>query len=238
MKIELIPLLQDNYAYLLIDGSGTVAVIDPSEAAPVQDLLESRGLTLDMIINTHHHGDHTGGNAALKKAYGCKVYAPEADAYRISTLDSGLKDGDTLNLGQSSAQVFATPGHTNGHICLYFAEDKALFCGDTLFGLGCGRLFEGTPEQMWESLSKIMALPDDTDIYCGHEYTLENGTFCLDIDPDNTDLQQRMADVRSAREQNLPTIPFTLALEKKTSPFLRAGSAERFAEIRCLRDAV
>lgn len=237
MKIDLIPLLKDNYAYLLVDNSGKVAVIDPSTAEPVKQLLDEKGLTLDYVLNTHHHWDHTGGNTALKKAYGCKVIGPQSDAHRIEDMDEGLKEGDAFMLGDTALQILETPGHTSGHICLYSAEDKALFCGDTLFSMGCGRLFEGTPEQMWNSLQKIIALPDDTRIYCGHEYTLSNGEFCLGVEKDNADLQQRVDDVKSLRAEGKPSIPSTLGLEKKTNAFLRAGSADRFATIRALKDA-
>lgn len=237
MEIKLIPLLKDNYACLLQDDSGKVAVVDPSEAAPVKAVLEEYGLKLDYILNTHHHGDHTGGNQELKAAYGCKVVGPAADARRIAGLDFGLKDGDIFELGESAARIIETPGHTSGHICFYFESDKALFCGDTLFSMGCGRLFEGTAAQMWHSLCKIMALPDETMIYCGHEYTLANGAFCLKIEPENPELQKRMEEVRRLRAKGLPTIPVTLAQEKDTNVFLRAGSAERFAEIRAAKDA-
>ncbi len=237
MQIELIPLLKDNYAYLLIDESGKTAVVDPSVAAPVQEALEAKGLTLDYILNTHHHWDHTGGNPGLKKKYGCEIAGPKADAHRIEDMDIRLSEGDIFALGDSKAQILETPGHTTGHICLYFAEDKALFCGDTLFAMGCGRLFEGTAEMMWTSLSKIMALPDDTRIYCGHEYTQDNGSFCLNIEPDNAELKARMEDVKAARAAGKPTIPSLLSLEKQTNVFLRAGSATRFGEIRTLKDA-
>ncbi len=237
MEIELIPLLKDNYAYLLIDESGAVAVLDPSEAMPVQAVLEEKGLTLDYVLNTHHHGDHTAGNAGLKEIYGCEIIGPAAETARINTMDRGLKEGDVFEFGRTSARIIETPGHTSGHICFYFAEDHALFCGDTLFAMGCGRLFEGSAEQMWNSLSKIMSLPDETRIYCGHEYTLANGEFCLSVEPDNADLQKRVEEVRGLRAGGFATIPTTLGLEKKTNSFLRAGSAEKFAQIRRLKDA-
>ncbi|PJB72610.1 MAG: hydroxyacylglutathione hydrolase [Alphaproteobacteria bacterium CG_4_9_14_3_um_filter_47_13] len=236
MEITLIPLLKDNYAYLLVDEDGSVAILDPSEAAPVKHLLEDKELKPDTIINTHHHWDHTGGNQALKKAYGCRIAAPAADSCRIEDLDIPLKEGDLLKIGTSTAQILETPGHTSDHICLYFPQEKALFCGDTLFAMGCGRLFEGTAGQMWKSLNKIMALPDDTLIYCGHEYTQANGEFCLTIEPDNTALKERMISVYQTRAENKATIPSILGLEKQTNVFLRAGSVQRFAEIRHLKD--
>ncbi len=237
MTIELIPLLQDNYAYLLITENGTVAIVDPAEAEPVQDLLDARNLKLHYILNTHHHGDHTGGNMTLKNAYSCPVVGPAADAHRIKELDTGLSDGDTFALGDQTAQVIATPGHTSGHISFYVPAANALFCGDTLFALGCGRLFEGTPDQMWNSLQKLAALPDDTRVYCGHEYTEANAAFCLTVEPDNEALKKRAEDIKGLRQQELPTIPSTIGLEKETNVFLRAGSAERFATIRALKDA-
>lgn len=232
MKIDLIPVLNDNYTYLLQDAEGCVAIVDPGEAAPVIDALESRGLTPDWILNTHHHGDHIGGNKALKEKYGCKIAGPAVDTHRIDSLDRELKEGDAI-LG---AQVLETPGHTSGHIVFFFPEAKALFSGDTLFSMGCGRLFEGTATQMWHSLGKILALPDDTQIYCGHEYTQANGAFCLSVEADNKDLQERMAEVEKLRAAGKPTIPVSLETEKKTNVFLRARSAERFAEIRKLKD--
>lgn len=237
MKIEAIPLLKDNYAWLLYGDDGAAVIIDPSESAPVEKMLEEKGLRLTCIVNTHHHGDHTGGNAALKKRYRCTIAAPAADAYRIAGMDIPLREGTVFSIGGANVEILETPGHTDGHICLYVPSEKALFCGDTLFAMGCGRLFEGTPEQMWHSLSKIRALPPDTRLYCGHEYTLSNGEFCLSIEPENKALQERMEQVRKTRAENKPTIPTTLALEERTNAFLRAGSAERFAEIRRLKDA-
>lgn len=237
MKITLIPLLRDNYGYLLQTDDGKVAVVDPSEAGPVSKLLEDKGLALDYVFNTHHHHDHIGGNAALKKTYGCRIAAPLADANRIPDVDIGLSEQETFKLGSETVQIIETPGHTSGHICLYFPDSRALFCGDTLFSMGCGRLFEGSAEQMWDSLSKIMALPEDTMIYCGHEYTQANGDFCLTIEPDNKALQERMKEVERLRTAGKPTIPVSLDSEKQTNAFLRAGSAKRFGEIRRMKDA-
>jgi hydroxyacylglutathione hydrolase len=235
MHIEAIPLLKDNYAYLLTSGAEN-ALIDPSEAEPVIALLDSRGIRLQAILNTHHHGDHTGGNLALKQKYGCRIYGPAAEASRIPGIDAGLKEGDVLKIGGGEARILSTPGHTLGHICAWFPADGALFCGDTLFSMGCGRLFEGTAAQMWDSLEKIMALPDETLIYCGHEYTLANGAFCREVEPGNQDIADRMEQARRLRNEGKPSIPSTLATEKKTNVFLRAGNAARFAEIRTLKD--
>jgi len=237
MKIGLIPAFTDNYIYLLTEDSGKVAVVDPGDANPVIAVLEERGLNLDYIINTHHHADHVGGNNTLKKKYNCTIVGPESDRHRISGLDQGFSQDDLFMFGEMEAKVLETHGHTTGHICFWFPEAPALFCGDTLFSMGCGRLFEGTAEQMWQSLSKIVDLPDETMMYCGHEYTEANGDFCLGIEPDNADLKERMEEVRRLRSNNQPTLPVSLGTEKKTNAFLRAGSAERFAEIRRLKDA-
>jgi len=236
MNVTLIPLLSDNYAYLLQDKSGAVAVVDPGEAGPVIAMLEQNGLGLDFILNTHHHHDHIGGNEKLRQQYGSRLAAPAADAHRIEGIDIPLSDGDTFAFGDSAAQTIATPGHTSGHIAFWFAQDAALFCGDTLFSMGCGRLFEGTAAQMWDSLSKLSALPDETAIYCGHEYTEANGRFCLRAEPDNQALKARMEEVTQRRAQGLPTIPVSLGNEKQTNCFLRAGSASRFAALREQKD--
>lgn len=231
MEIVFIPQLSDNCSYLLI-GGGKTAVVDPSAADPVRAALDERGLALDYILNTHHHWDHTDGNLDLKDEYGCQVIGPAAEAARIPGIDVGLRGGDLWPFADSTARIIETPGHTNGHICFHFMPEKALFCGDTLFSLGCGGLFEGTAQQMWDSLCRIMALPDDTLIYCGHEYTLACGRYGLNVEPDNEALRTRMAEAKEKRKQGLPTLPVTLRSEKETNVFLRAGSAERFAAIR------
>lgn len=236
MKVHILPILDDNYSYILENENGDVAVIDPGEAAPIIDWLEQNNKRLTHIINTHHHGDHIAGNKELQEKYSAILAAPKADMHRIPGVDIELEEGTTFTFGGEEAQIIDTPGHTVGHIALYFPNSKALFCGDTLFSMGCGRLFEGTAEQMWNSFEKIMDLPDDTLIYPGHEYTQSNGEFCLRIDPDNTELKQRMNEVIDLRAQNLPTIPTTLGLEKQTNAFLRAGSAKEFAKIRALKD--
>lgn len=233
--ISIIPVCEDNYTYMIQSG-GVIGVVDPGEARPVIAALEKRGISLDFILNTHHHGDHIAGNKALKEKYGAKLAGPASEKARIADMDIFLKEGDVFTLGAEDIQILETPGHTRGHICFYLPKAGAAFTGDTLFSLGCGRLFEGTAAQMWDSLQKIMALPDATQIYCGHEYTLANGKFCLGIEPDNTDLQRRIAEVKALRAAGRPSLPSTLALEKKTNAFLRAGSAEKFAEIRELKD--
>lgn len=233
--IQIVPLLEDNYAYLL-SHNGVNAIVDPGEAAPVIQVLEGQGLKLDYILNTHHHWDHTDGNAELKRVYGAQIVGPAAEAHRIEGLDIGLKEGDVFDLGGEKAQVLETPGHTTGHIVFWLPDSQALFCGDVLFSMSCGRLFEGTPSDMWGSFQKILGLPDDTMIYCGHEYTEENGEFGLKIEPDNPDLHTRMNEVRTLRKAGKPTLPVSLAMEKKTNVFLRAGSVAKFAEIRHLKD--
>lgn len=227
LEIELVPCLKDNYAYLVFDRSESVCgVVDASEAEPVRRSLEARGLKLTHILSTHHHMDHVGGNLALKQAFGVQVVGAAKDAARIPGIDIGLKEGDTFSLGSHVARVLEIPAHTSQHIAFWFEADRAVFTGDTLFAMGCGRLFEGTAEMMWTSLSKLMRLPDDVRIYCGHEYTEANGRFALTVEPDNADLRSRMEEVRGKRGQSLPTIPTTMGLEKKTNPFLRAQSPE------------
>ncbi len=251
LNIHLIPCLKDNYAYLVHEPSTrSVAVVDPSEAAPVFEALSARKLTLTHILNTHHHFDHTGGNLELKAKTGAKVIGPKADADRIPGIDLGVSEGQLLAIGTSIAHIFDIPAHTRGHIAFWFQSEKAVFTGDTMFAMGCGRLFEGTPGQMWNSLSKLARLPLETQVYCGHEYTLSNGRFALTLEPENADLKARMIEVESLRARNLPTIPSTIGLEIKTNPFLRPASKELrrslsldqaedvavFAEIRARKD--
>lgn len=236
MEITIIPMLEDNYSYLLIGDNGETVLIDPAEAEPAIAVLTARRLGLDFIVNTHHHHDHTGGNAALKAKYGCRVIGPGKEADSIPAIDRTMSDGDRLSLCGVDFHILETPGHTKGHICLYDPRAGVLFSGDTLFSLSCGRLFEGTPAQMWDSFQKLTALPDETRIYCGHEYTIENGEFGLTIEPDNDDLQDYLAQARALRARNMPTVPSTLKTEKAANVMLRAGSAARFAEIRRLKD--
>ncbi|PWC36959.1 hydroxyacylglutathione hydrolase [Azospirillum sp. TSO22-1] len=221
MEIHLVPAFNDNYIYLLRDGDD-VGVVDPGDAAPVLRELERRGWRLTHILNTHHHPDHVGGNRALKERYGCPVIGARADSHRIQDMDIALQDGETASFGPHAARVIAIPGHTSGHIAFHFGDARALFCGDTLFALGCGRLFEGTPAQMWDSLSRLRDLPDDTRVYCGHEYTLSNARFAVTVDPGNRELAERFATITAQRERGEPTIPTGLGVEKRTNPFLRA----------------
>lgn len=252
LDVLLLPVLTDNYIYLVRDSvSGQTAVVDPAIAEPVLEALLERGWQLDYIFNTHHHGDHVGGNLQIKQATGCKIVGAADDKARIPGIDIALADGKQISLGRQVFQVMATPGHTVGHIVYYCADSALLFCGDTLFSMGCGRLFEGSAEQMWQSLQKLKALPGNTRIYCAHEYTQANGRFAMTVEADNPDLQQRMAEVTALREKNRPTLPSTIALEQATNPFLREHSpslrntvaanandtpAQVFAKVRLLKD--
>jgi hydroxyacylglutathione hydrolase len=232
LTIHRIPALKDNYLWLAVEpAAGAVAVVDPAEAAPVRTLLASLGLRLTHILNTHHHRDHTGANLELKDEFGLTIIGPRADRDRIPGIDVAVGDGDTVRLGNAEAQVFDVPGHTRGHIAYWFAESDALFCGDTLFALGCGRLFEGTPEQMWTSLSKFRTLPDSAKIYCAHEYTLSNARFAVTVDSANPALSARAERVAHMRANGEPTVPSTLGEERATNPFLRADRPELAAAV-------
>lgn len=227
LKVDRIPALSDNYIWLLLEeSSGKVAVVDPSEFEAVDDVLQEKGLGLDYIINTHHHWDHTGGNAKLKAKYGCEVVGAACDAKRIEGIDTQLKDGDEWTLGGLKMKVYETPGHTIGHVTYYFPEAKALFPGDTLFLLGCGRLFEGSPKQMHTSLSKLKVLPEDTAVYCAHEYTESNAVFATTVNPNNKALKERAAQIKRMRKEGLPTVPGVLGQELATNPFLRADDID------------
>jgi len=238
IKVDILPILGDhmNYAYILQADNGDIAVVDPGEAGPIIEYLENNNLKLTHILNTHHHWDHTDGNHELVKKYGAQLVGPAKEEQRIKNMDIKLSEGDHLPFGSEDFEIIETPGHTTGHICLYAPNSKILFTGDTLFIMSCGRLFEGTPDQMWHSLQKLAALPDETAIYCGHEYTLSNATFCASIEPQNQDIRNRLENIKTRREQNKLTVPSTIALEKKTNSLLRAGSAGAFAHIRLLKD--
>lgn len=237
LETLLVPCLTDNYAYLIRDPqSSAVGIVDPSEAKPVVAALAERGWKLSHILNTHHHWDHTGGNLELKAAFGARIIGPKADRDRIPGVDEVYGEGEIFEFGTRRARIFDIPGHTRGHIAYWFEADSALFTGDTLFAMGCGRMFEGTPDQMWSSLSKLTVLPKETRIYCGHEYTEANGRFALSVEPGNSALQRRMEEVKALRAAGKPTIPSTLALEIETNPFLRAGGVAKFAERRAAKD--
>ncbi len=225
LTIIQIPVLTDNYIYLIHDAlSGETAAIDPALAQPVLDVLDKKDWRVTYILNTHHHSDHVGGNLELKQKTGCKIIAAHSDRERIPGIDIGVSEDDVISLGSQTARVVSTPGHTSGHIVYFFVEDGALFCGDTLFVMGCGRLFEGTPEQMWNSLQKLKALPPSTRIYCAHEYTQANGRFALSVEPENPQLQQKMLEVQQLRADNKPTVPSTIEQERATNPFFRDDS--------------
>ncbi|MEO7387622.1 MAG: hydroxyacylglutathione hydrolase [Gammaproteobacteria bacterium] len=232
LQIRQIPCLQDNYGYLIHDpDAGLTASIDTPDAAPIERALAENGWTLDYILNTHHHADHAGGNLALKASTGCVIVGSRADAARIPGIDILVGEGDRFSLGTHEARILETSGHTVGHICYVFDADKAAFVGDTLFSMGCGRLFEGTPIQMWGSLQKLMALPDDVRVYCAHEYTASNGRFAVTMEPKNVALAARVQDVATLRAAGQPTIPSTIGLEKATNPFLRPASTELRATV-------
>ena len=231
LEVARVPILSDNYVWLLHDpASADTVVIDPGEAAPVLAALDQRGWRATAIWNTHWHPDHTGGNADVKAATGAPVFAPTAEAARIPATDHGLAEGDTVAIGGVRARVWETPGHTLGHIV--FVLPGLAFTGDTLFAMGCGRLFEGTPDQMHASLQRLATLPDDTMIYCAHEYTLSNARFAANVEPDNAAIAARLAKVEAARAAGQPTIPTSMAEERATNPFLRATDAAHFAALR------
>ena len=224
LQIDHLICLRDNFVWLLREPeSGAVACVDPSEAAPVKAKLDALGWQLTHILNTHHHPDHTGGNVELKRMTGATIVGPAADKARIPGIDIALAENETYDFGKETARVYDIPGHTRGHIAFWFEKAKAVFTGDTLFSLGCGRLFEGTPAQMWHSLSKLRRLPGDTKVYCGHEYTQSNAKFALAIDPDNAALKARAAEVDALRAEGKATLPSTMAAECAANPFLRAA---------------
>lgn len=227
LSIVRVPAYTDNYIWLLNDvESGKTAVVDPGQTQPVLDALHENGWRLDWVVNTHHHWDHTGANLELQNATGCKVAGAVADLHRIPGMDLALNDGDTFHLGFSEANVLFTPGHTSGHICFWFAKDGCLFSGDTLFLMGCGKLMECDAATMWSSLSRLMALPPDTQIYCAHEYTLANAHFACTVDPHNTALQMRLSQTQTRRSRGEATVPASLQEELATNPFLRAAEAD------------
>jgi len=226
LLIECIPAFLDNYIWLLRDtDSGCTAVVDPGADRPVLDALARRSWRLDWILNTHHHHDHTGANLNLKRATGCRIAGAALDRHRIPGIDLALDDGDVFALGRSEGLVISTPGHTIGHICFWFARDCALFSGDTLFLMGCGRLIEGDAATLQASLLRLAALPQDTRVYCAHEYTLANARFACTVDPENTALRRRLAAMQARSERGEPTVPARLAEEIETNPFLRTASA-------------
>lgn len=237
LAIHQFPCLQDNYGFLARDEStGATATIDTPDPVRILQEADKKGWRITHILNTHHHPDHAGGNLEIKKATGCTVVGPAGERDKIPGLDIAVGDGDVVELGERRARVFEVGGHTKGHIAYWFGEDQAAFVGDTIFAMGCGRLFEGTPEQMWKSLSKLMALPLETKLYCAHEYTAANARFALTVEPANRALIARAQAVEEARARGEPTVPTRLDLELETNPFLRAGSVQEFARRRKAKD--
>ena len=237
MKIEIISCLQDNYSYLIIDETNNNAcVVDPSEAIPVINFLEKKNVNLKYILNTHHHFDHIGGNAELKKKYNSTVVGYKHDAKRIPGIDILVDDNQIWKADNFEAKIMHIPGHTTGHISFYFFNEKLIFTGDTLFSLGCGKIFEGTYGQMFLSLNKLKKLPEDTMIYCGHEYTLQNSKFCISHDSNNLNLQYKIKKIKENLNNNMPTIPTILKDELECNIFLRAKNVESFSKLRDLKD--
>ena len=225
LQVYQFPCRSDNYGFLAHDPTLNVtASIDTPEEGPINTALEEKGWRLTHILNTHHHGDHTGANIALKERWGCTIVGAANDAERIPGIDVRMADGDKYQFGSLIADVFEVPGHTTGHIAYYFSSEDIAFVGDTLFALGCGRLFEGTPEMMWNSLQKLMALPDETIVYCAHEYTQSNAQFALSVEPGNAELVARSQEIDALRAEGKPTVPTTIGLERATNPFLRPMS--------------
>lgn len=251
LKVFQFPAREDNYAVILHDPqTGLTISIDAPELEPIEDVLEDKGYKLTHILTTHHHGDHVAGNKALKKTYGCDIIGPAQEADKIADLDRHVEHGDTFELSGHRIEVIGTPGHTLGQIAYYFVDQNIVFAADALFALGCGRIFEGTPEMMFTAMNRLSALPDDTKVYAGHEYTLANARFAVTVDPDNAELLQCAKDIEMLRDEGQPTLPTTLGLEKRTNPFLRASDGgirktlgmesatdlEVFTEIRARKD--
>ena len=236
MEIVAVPAFTDNYIWLVHDAaSGETAVVDPGDAAPALAEAERRGWTITQVWNTHHHWDHSGGNVAMKQATGCTVAGPAAET--IPGRDIALSEGSELRIGDQLGRVMEIPGHTLGHVALHFEEAKVAFVGDTLFAMGCGRLFEGSAEQMHNSLQGLAALADDTALYCGHEYTLANARWAAHVEPGNAAIAERLAKVEALRSAGAITLPTSVAEERATNPFVRAGSVEEFARLRADKDS-
>jgi hydroxyacylglutathione hydrolase len=237
LNVVAVPVLSDNYVWLIHDAeSGATAAVDPSVADPVLAAAEAQGLRITQVLNTHWHPDHTGGNDAIRDATGCAITGP-AEAERVSRMDRIVREGDRIRVGEAEAVVWDIPAHTAGHIALYFEEEGMIFVGDTMFAMGCGRLFEGTAEQMYANMQRIAGLPDDVWIYCGHEYTLSNARFAAHVDPENRDVARRLETTAGMREAGQITLPTTVAQERATNPFVRAKDVDEFARLRTEKDS-
>ena len=237
MRVQIIKCLQDNYSYLIIDETNQNAcVVDPSEAKPIIDFVENNNIDLKYILNTHHHFDHVGGNVELKKKYNSNVIGFKDDKDRIPGIDILVDEHKIWKKDNFEAKIYHIPGHTTGHIAFHFFKEKKIFTGDTLFSLGCGRIFEGTYNQMFNSLKKIKSLPKDTEIYCGHEYTLQNSNFCLSYDSNNLQLKNKILKIKEKIKNGLPTVPTILEDEIQCNIFLKANDIQTFSKLRDLKD--
>lgn len=238
LTIVAVPVLSDNYVWLMHDAViNETVVIDPAVAEPVLAAAKTRGWRITQIWNTHWHPDHVGGNAAIKAATGCRVTGPAAEAAKIDTLDVAVGEGDIVTLGGLRAEVWEVPAHTAGHIAYYLPSASVIFVGDTMFAMGCGRLFEGTAAQMFVNMQRFATLPDETSVYCAHEYTLSNGRYAVVAEPGNPAVAERLAEVEAARARGEPTVPTTIGAERATNPFMLAGSIEELARRRAEKDA-
>ena len=236
MLVETIRCLEDNFSYILIDQNKNACVIDPSESEPIINFVEKNNIKIKYILNTHHHFDHIGGNKEIKKKYNSKIVAYKNDLHRIPDVDISLKNNQIWTAENFKSKIIHIPGHTNGHICFFFENEKIAFTGDTLFSLGCGRIFEGTYEEMFISLKKLKELPKETKIYCGHEYTLKNSEFCLKYDKNNKRLQNKINEIKNKVNNNIPTVPSTIDDEIACNIFLRAKTLGEFSKLRDLKD--
>ena len=236
MLVETIRCLEDNFSYILMDQNKNACVIDPSESEPIINFVEKNNIKIKYILNTHHHFDHIGGNKEIKKKYNAKIVAYKNDLHRIPDVDISLKNNQIWTAENFKSKIIHIPGHTNGHICFFFENEKIAFTGDTLFSLGCGRIFEGTYEEMYSSLKKLKELPKETKIYCGHEYTLKNSEFCLKYDKNNKRLQKKINEIKNKVNNNIPTVPSTIDDEIACNIFLRAKTLGEFSKLRDLKD--
>ena len=237
MKIEIIKCLKDNYCYLIINETNLNAcVVDPGESIPITNFIKKNNIKLKYILNTHHHYDHIGGNLELKKKYNSKIVAFIGDKDRIPDVDILVHDNQVWKVDDFEAKIYHIPGHTSGHIAFHFFKEKKIFTGDTLFSLGCGRIFEGTFEQMYNSLNKIKKLPKETKVYCGHEYTLQNSNFCIKQDPENSKLKNKILRIKEKLKNGLSTMPTILSEELECNIFLKAKNIETFSKLRDLKD--